>query len=317
MECLYDDTLIVSNFIDDSISIIDLIREKEVQKIKLCSGKQCSSSTQFGPHHFALDASSKFLYVPNNWHNSVSVVDLTNNKVIDTILVGSGPSQVVLCSKYKYIYVVNTDSNSLSVLNMDNLELIIQIPTGEMPHGMAITSDEERIFIGNYGSGEITEIKTKTNQKLKNHKLECNPWHLRLDCTGKFLFAVNYSQQFDRKGKVFIYETETLKEIKRINIGKMPVEAIGDINNKYLYITDSDLDCVHIYNIQNEIYEGYIEVNSMPHGIGLDNEKGLLFITSLRKNTVDIVDIFKRKVIKSILVGKEPTSIIKTSSNLI
>lgn len=315
MKCLSNDTLIISNFSDDSISVIDLVGGREIQRIKLCYNGQCSSSSQFGPHHIALDERSKLLYVPNSWHSSVSVVDLTSEKIIDTIFVGSCPSQVILCPKYNHIYVANTDSNSLSILSMDNLKLIIQLPTGEMPHGMAMTNDQERIFIGNYGSGEITEIETRTNERLKNHKVKCNPWHLRIDASGEFLFAVNYSDQFNRKGKVVIYETKTLKEIKTITIGKMLVEATSDKANEYLYITDSDMSCVHIYDIQNNKYSGEIKVNSMPHGIELDSEKGRLFVTSIQKNTVDIVDTHTRKVIQSISVGKEPTSIIKKSFN--
>lgn len=312
MKCLTDDTLIVSNFFEDSISVIDLVQCKEVQKIKLYKNGHSPSSSQFGPHHMALDSKGKLLYVPNSWHNSVSIIDLESVKVLDTILVGSCPSQVVLCYKYNSIYVANTDSNSVTVLSMDKLSLIVQLPTGEMPHGMAISKDEERVFVGNYGSGEITEIVTKTNEKVENHKVGCNPWHLRIDKTGKLLYVVNYSSQFNRSGKIYIYHTDTLREKMKIHLGKMPVEAISDDKNQYLYITDSDMGCVHIYDLKNHKYCDYIKVNPMPHGIELDNKSGRLFVTSIEKNVVDIVDIYKRTVVQSICVGVEPTSIIRS-----
>lgn len=310
MKCLTEDTLIVSNFFEDSISIIDLLKGKELDKIKLYNNRPCSSSSQFGPHHIALDSKKKLLYVPNSWHNSLSIIDLVSVKVLDTIFVGSCPSQVVLCYKYKYIYVANTDSNSVSILSMDRLSLIAQLPTGQMPHGMTISRDEERVFVGNYGSGEITEILTKTNERVKNHRVQCNPWHLRIDKSGKFLYVVNYSSQFNREGRVYIYETDNLKEKMEISVGKMPVEAISDHKNKYLYITDSDMACVHIYDLENKIYCDYIRVNPMPHGIELDNKNKRLFVTSIGKNLVDVIDISKKIVVKSIAVGREPTSII-------
>lgn len=315
MKCLDSDTLIISNFSDDSISVIDLVRGNEIQKIRLSYNGQKSSSSQFGPHHIALDEKKNLIYVPNSWHNSISILDIAYEKVIDTVFVGSCPSQVILCPKYNHIYVANTDSNSISILNMNNLKLVMQVPTGEMPHGMAITKDQERIFIGNYGSGEITEITTKSNERIKNHKVKCNPWHLRIDHSGDLLFAVNYSDQFSRKGKIVVYETETLKEIKQIHVGKMPVEAISDKSNEYLYITDSDMDCVHVYDLKNNKYSGMIKVNSMPHGIELDDNNRRLFVTSIKSNKVDIVNLLTREVTCSILVGKEPTSIIKGYKN--
>ena len=224
MKCLTDNTLIVSNFFEDSISIIDLVQGKEIQRIKLYNNGHHSSSSQFGPYHIALDSKKKLLYVPNSWHNSISIIDLVSVKMLDTVFVGSCPSQIVLCHKYKYIYVANTDSNSVSVLSMDKLNVILQISTGEMPRGMAITNDEERVFVGNHGSSEITEILTKTNKKFKNHKIKCNPWHLRIDNSGKLLYVVNYNNRPSNSGKICIYETNTLKEKKKIYIGRMPME---------------------------------------------------------------------------------------------
>ncbi|MCK9267284.1 MAG: YncE family protein [Alkaliphilus sp.] len=313
MKCFTDNTLIVSNFFEDSISIVNLVQGKEIQKIKLCDSGHHFSSPQFGPHHMALCYERKLLYVPNSWNNSISIIDLVKVKVIDTVYVGSCPSQVILCPKYGHIYVANTDSNSISILDMDKLNLIVQLPTGEMPHGMAMTNNEEKIFVGSYGSGEITEILTKTNEKVKDHKVQCNPWHLRMDGSGKFLYVVNYSNQFNRNGKIFIYEIGTLTEKNRINIGKMPIETISDNQNQYLYVTDFDMDCVHIYDLKNNRYNDCIKVNPMPHGIELDSKKGRLFVTSMGKNTVDIVDICKKMVIQSILVGREPTSVVKST----
>lgn len=311
MKCLTDNTLIVSNFFEDSISIIDLVQGKEIQKIKLYDNGHYSSSSQFGPYHIALDNKEKLLYVPNSWHNSISIIDLVSVKMLDTVFVGSCPSQVVLCHKYKCIYVANTDSNSVSVLSMDKLNVILQISTGEMPRGMAMTNDEERIFVGNYGSGEIMEILTKTNEKAKNHKVECNPWHLRIDNGGELLYVVNYNNQFNRNGKICVYEVNTLKEKKRIYIGRTPIETISDSKNQYLYVTDFEMGCVHIYDLKNNKYSDYIKVNIMPYGIELDSKKGRLFVTSIGRNTVDIIDICKKTVIQRIPVGKEPTSIIK------
>ncbi len=312
MKCLTDNTLIVSNFFEDSISIVNLVQGKEIKKIKLCDSGHHFSSPQFGPHHMALCYERKLLYVPNSWNNSISIIDLVKIRVIDTVYVGSCPSQVILCPKYGHIYVANTDSNSISILDMDKLNLIVQLPTGEMPHGMAMTDDKEKIFVGSYGSGEITEILTKTNEKVKDHKVQCNPWHLGIDSSGKFIYVVNYNNQFNRNGKIFIYGTDTLTEKNRIHIGKMPIEAISDNKNQYLYVTDFDRDCVHIYDLKNNRYDDRIKVNPMPHGIELDSKKGRLFVTSMGKNTVDIIDIYKKKMIQSILVGKEPTSVVRS-----
>ena len=42
------------------------------------------------------------------------------------------------------------------------------------------------------------------------------------------LYVVNYSTQFNRNGRIFIYEIDALTKKNRIHIGKIPIEAIND-----------------------------------------------------------------------------------------
>ncbi len=147
--------------------------------------------------------------------------------------------------------------------------------------------------------------------KIKNHNVNCNPWHLELDSDGELLYVINYNNRSDKNGKIYIYEINTLSAIKNIHIGQTPIKAICDGKNQNIYVTDFDMDCVHIYNLKDNKYNGHIEVNSMPYGIESDDEKGMLFVTSVGQNTVDVVDIHKKTMVQSIPVGREPTGIIR------
>lgn len=307
---LFSGVIIISNYYDDSISIVDTIVGKEIRRISLIKDSLLYPPSHFGPHHIAVEGNTKYLYVPNTYHNSLAIIDLITGKLTDILYVGSCPSQVVLCKKYNSIYVANSDSNSVSVIQMDTLKIMLQIPTGEMPHGMVLSRDQERLFVANQGSRTITEIVTGKNIKEKCYSVEGNPWHLRLSNDGNLLFAVHYSHLYQRRGKIFIYEVKTMDLVNTIEIGKMPVEVSSDKKNEIIYITDSDMDLVHVYNLKDNKAEEPIKVGKMPHGLEVNYERDEIYVTSIDSNLLHIIDGKKRIVKKNIKVGKEPTSIV-------
>ncbi len=310
MNYLSQGNLIISNFSDDSISIVDTTIGKEVKRISLNRIGQFIPTQHLGPHHIAVDTNLKYLYVVNSFNNSLSKIDLIKEEIIDTVLVGSCPSQIILCKKYNYIYVANSDSNSITVLDLNNLAILLQIPTDNMPHGMVMTKDQERILVANRDTKTITEILTKVNEKKQCYPVNCNPWHLRLSGDGTLLFVVHYNYHYDGKGIVEIYNINEMTLIEKIVLGKMLVEVTSDWKNENLYLTDSDLNQLYFYNLKEKRLTKTIKVNRMPHGIEIDYNKKLLFISSLQNNVIDVINYRNYNLIKSIPVGKEPTSIV-------
>ncbi|SCY69683.1 YVTN family beta-propeller repeat protein [Alkaliphilus peptidifermentans] len=310
MKDLSQGNLIVSNFFDDSISIVDPVQGKELRRIYLHQKDKAHPPERLGPHHIAIDRRLKNLFVPNTYHSSLEIIDLLTGKAKEVISVGSFPSQVIICKKYNYAYVANSDSNSVSVINMDTLSVALQIPTGELPHGMVMTTDEERIFVANQGARTITEIITSTNEKKKCHIVNGNPWHLKLSYDGNYLYAVHYSHLYDRKGKIYIYSIKEMELLRTLHIGKMPVEVVGDKTNETLYISDSDMNSLHIYSLKNDTMEDSINLSKMPHGVEINHEKNEIYVTGLHDNILHVIDIGKKALVKSIPVGQEPTSIV-------
>ncbi|MCD5414507.1 MAG: YncE family protein [Clostridiales bacterium] len=256
------------------------------------------------------DKTSGYLYVPCSYNNRLIVLNLESGEIVDSISVGTNPCQVIICRKYNCIYIANADSNSISIICLDTMEVTHHIPKGQMPHGMVLSKDQESVYIANTASQTITEIVTRTNEKRLCHKVCYNPWHLRMSIDGKYMYVVHYSFLYEREGRVLIYEMDEMILLREINIGTMLVEVIGDSKNEMLYITDSDSDVLYIFNLIKHVIEHIVTVSKMPHGLEIDCENKLVFLSSLRENVIDVIDTNKAKLLKSIPVGEEPTSIV-------
>ena len=78
-------------------------------------------------------------YVTNYGSNSVSVINTSNNKVIENMHVGSGPQGVAYDSGNHMVYVTNAGSNSVSVISITTF---IQPPVNKNDNAMIHSSFE-------------------------------------------------------------------------------------------------------------------------------------------------------------------------------
>ncbi len=58
------------------------------------------------------------VYVSNEKDNTLSVIDTTTNKVIDTIKVGQRPRGIVLNNDYSKLYICASDDDTVQVLDL-------------------------------------------------------------------------------------------------------------------------------------------------------------------------------------------------------
>jgi YVTN family beta-propeller protein len=138
--------LAVSNWGDESVSLIDAESLKETARIK--TGSQ--------PNDMVWSKDNR-LFVANAGSNTVSV--LQNGKVTETIRtsldakapVGSTPDALVLSPDQKRLFVANADNNDVAVIDVSNAEesrVLGFIPTGWYPSSLAISPDGRKLYIG-------------------------------------------------------------------------------------------------------------------------------------------------------------------------
>ena len=148
--------------------------------------KSFSSKISVGnnPNEMCLTKTGKFLFVANANDNSVSVVDLTKRKAIETLNTalypdspsGSTPNSVALSADDKTLYIANADNNCLSVFDVSKPGFSKSngfIPTGWYPTSVRVIKGN--IFVANgkgfssmanpYGPNPISKLTKTIYQK--------------------------------------------------------------------------------------------------------------------------------------------------------
>ena len=138
--------LAVSNWGDESVSLLEPNTLKEISRVKVGSH----------PNDLAYAKDGR-LFIANAGSNSVSVVK--NNQAVETIKtsydpkapVGSTPAALAITNDGKRLYVANADNNDIAVIDIANpreSSVLGFIPTTWYPSAIAVSSDGKKIFVG-------------------------------------------------------------------------------------------------------------------------------------------------------------------------
>ncbi|MEO6118258.1 MAG: SMP-30/gluconolactonase/LRE family protein, partial [Methylotenera sp.] len=112
--------LAVVNVKEDTVSILNT-KTNVLQKMKV----------GYHPYCAVFNSDEKTLYVTNTQDDSVTVLNITTQKTIATIDVGSTPEGISLDHANHRAYIANWGSNSVSVIDTKTNKLINTIKTGE------------------------------------------------------------------------------------------------------------------------------------------------------------------------------------------
>ncbi|WAC70479.1 putative Ig domain-containing protein [Microbacterium sp. SL75] len=93
-----------------------------------------------------------------NGVGSVSVIDLTDDSVLDTINVGQTPVAVTVSTDSQWGYVANANDNSVSVLSRQTRSVVRTIPTGNRPVAVVLSPDGDNLYVLNNVSGSVSVL---------------------------------------------------------------------------------------------------------------------------------------------------------------
>jgi YVTN family beta-propeller protein len=124
-------------------------------------------------------AGAQNLYVANTNGNTLAVVDIGTNTVVDTIKVGKRPFAAAVTPDNTRLYVANFQSGSVSVVNTIVNKVIATVPLVHKGtvNAVAVSADGETVYAVGTGKtgGFLWTIATATNKLTKTVNLAPKP----------------------------------------------------------------------------------------------------------------------------------------------
>jgi YVTN family beta-propeller protein len=176
-------------------------------------------------------------FIANENSGSVSVLDITNLKIIKEIEIGKIPHNIVFHPNGLTAYVTVQGADEIAVVDVGSLEKIDAIPIGNLPHNLDITPDGQRLFVTNIGTNDVSVIDLPTRDLVK--KIPVSKGHHGIDIPpfGDRVFVSGIGDD-----KVNVIDATSLEVIEQIVVGNGPHGLRSDFVSKKLYVGVTQTD---------------------------------------------------------------------------
>ena len=138
--------------------------------------------------HLAIDHARQRLLVAEFGNNSISIVDLKEQKVLHRITGLNEPQGVAYDSDVDLIFVSNGGDGSVRTFSGDDFSPRGRIDLGEDTDNLRVDQSNDLVFAG-FGSGGLAIIDARSPEKVVEIALKGHPEGFELEPAGKRVFV--------------------------------------------------------------------------------------------------------------------------------
>jgi hypothetical protein len=138
--------------------------------------------------HLAIDLGRQKLFVAELGNDSVAVVDLREQKVIQTLAHLREPQGIGYVASTDTVYVASARDGSVRMFQGAGLEPVGQVALGEDADNVRVDDTLHRVFVG-YGNGALAVIDAPSRRKVADIALKAHPEGFQLSETAGRIFV--------------------------------------------------------------------------------------------------------------------------------
>jgi len=243
----------------------------------------------------------KYGYVTNANDNAVSVIDISTNKAVATIPVGSNPVRVTISPDGSRVYITNESSDNVSVINTSKNSVINTIPVGGVPSATVISPDGSQLYVANIYDNNISVISTGSSSVVKTIPAGLTPMGVVLSNDGKLLYVSNNGEN-----DLWVINTANDALIANIPVGKQPEGIAMSRDGNWVYVTNFQDATISVINTVTNKVTATLPISSNPSAITVTPDGKLLYSTSDLDDKILVIDIASKQIVKTITVGTKP-----------
>lgn len=285
--------LLVCNTGSDSISKIN-IKDLSVETLPLKIGEK-----PIGPQGICLNKEE--IYIANNYNNTISIIE--KGKLNEKLNFYSGPYPNDLVYYNNRLYIACGEANAVIVYDLKEKKILFKLPTGIWPHNIEVEEKKGLILVSNLQGNSVSVIDANSNKEIASiESLEYPTKILISKNRNEFYVCESYMGDV-KSGYIEVFSLENFKSLKRIKVGKSPMDMYED--KEFLYVSNFNDGTISVVDIINGIEIDKLVVGGMPKGIVKYEEK--LFVGDYLRSKVLVLDL-QSKITKAIAVGVEPNA---------
>jgi YVTN family beta-propeller protein len=259
-------------------------------------------------------ARTQLAYVANIDSNTVSVINVTKNKVITNVAVGDGPWGVAVNPSGTRAYVVNNHDtalgDSVSVINTASNTVISTVKVQSVPFAAAVTPDGKFVYVTNANSNTVSVIKASNNTVIATVPVEQYPVGITIPNPGGFVYVAN-----DVSGTVSVISVVTNTVVATIPVGANPTGMAATPDGSTVFAMNDGSSNVSVISTLTNTVSSTIPVSAEPFGGAVSPDGQFLYVANESANLVTIIDVSTLLIDTTVAVGTSPVQVAFTSDS--
>jgi YVTN family beta-propeller protein len=172
------------------------------------------------------------------------------------------------------LYAVDQDGNRVIVV--DRMGARSSIAVGQAPNCIVVDAALNRIYVANAGSGNITVIDGATDRVVKTLPGEKHPYAIGFDAALHRVYVTNtYSNN------VTVIDSAT-ESVQQVPIGSKDYVETDAHRRRAFFISYEDA-ALTMLDADENVHREDLGL-SHPWGLGVDEERGIVYVTEIGKN---------------------------------
>ena len=244
-----------------------------------------------------------FAYVSNFGSDNLSVIDTSNNTVVDTVTVGDSPFGIAITSDASRAYVANLGSNNVSVIDITSNTVVAMVNVEKNPIGIAISADNAHVYVTNLGSDTVSVIDTTENAVVATIVVGTEPAAIAIAKDGLHIYVANRSSN-----DVSVIDTTNNTVTDIIAVGQRPDSVAVTPDGLHVYVANVNSNTVSIIETTFNTVEDIVPVRNQPEHVAVTPDGLYVYVTRLGSNNVSVIDTTLHTIRNTISVGNRPAS---------
>jgi YVTN family beta-propeller protein len=172
---------------------------------------------QGGTHMAAVNKAGTRAYFTNRESNTLSLMDLSNYRIIANVSVGRGAEGFAVSPDEKEIWVGNRADATISVVDANSRTAVATLPAGSNPIRLAFTPDGKYVLSSDSASGNVDVYDAAARRKVHTVAVGANPGGIALSSDGKQAYVAGQGSS-----QIHVIDTQTWRITNRITVGANP-----------------------------------------------------------------------------------------------
>ena len=227
------------------------------------------------------------VYVPNHSSNTVSVIDVTAQKIVQTIKVGEGPEHIIPSWDLKTLWVANnanqTTRGSMTPIDAATGKAGPPVPVND-PYNMYFMPDGSAAIIVAEAYHRL-ELRDPQTMALKSviETPDCKGIN-HGDYAADFSFMVFTCEFSGKLTKVDVKNGKVLDQLTLSKLGSMPQDVRLSPDGKTFFVTDMWNGGVYFIDAYTFQESGFVETGPGAHGLTTSRDGKKIYVSNRGSN---------------------------------